>query len=106
MWNWIKEYFYQNFISWDQDINAKLGGSADETMSSRCYRLNHIRTYRVLEVCVNFVFGFWQGPDHCKHAYQKEILGRQLPTRFYDRAIAMNIQFDKDHLGPDIRMPE
>jgi hypothetical protein len=100
------EYIYQVFIGVDQLVNTLLGGSADETMSSRCYRLNHIRAYYTLETCVNALFYVFQGPDHCEHAYEKEILGRQLPTKFYDEAVAMNIQFDKDHLGPDIRLPE
>lgn len=106
MGNWIKEYIYQNFIALDQSVNVILAGSADETMSSRCYRLNHIRTYRILELIVNVMFRPFQGPDHCLHAYEKEVLGRQLPTKFYDDAIEMNLQYDKDHLGANIRMPE
>ena len=105
MWAWVKEYVYQNFISLDQSVNTLLGGSADETMSSRCYRLNHIAVYHVLETCINALFYFFQGPDHCCHAYMKEVLGRQLPTKFYDLAIEMNLQYDKDNLGPDIKLP-
>lgn len=105
MWNLVKEWFYQVFIGLDQFVNTLLDGSADETMSSRCFRLNHIPTYRALEICVNILFRPFQGPDHCEHAYIKEILGRQLPSKFYDDAIAMNIQYDKDHLGANIEMP-
>jgi hypothetical protein len=105
MWTTIKEYIYQNVVSWDQDINAKFGGSADETLSSRCFRLNHIRTYRALELFVNVIFRPFQGKNHCENAYIKEVLGRQYPTKFYDDAIAMNLKYDQDHLGPDIEMP-
>jgi hypothetical protein len=106
MWAGFKEWIYQNFISLDQSVNTLLGGSADETMSSRCYRLDHIPTYRILEAIVNVIFYPFQGPDHCTHAYQKEILGRQLPTKFYDLAIEMNLQYDKDKLGPHIELPQ
>lgn len=105
MWAWFKEYVYQNFIALDQSVNVILDGSADETMSSRCYRLNHKAAYRILEKIVNAVFLPFQGPDHCKHAYMKEVLGRQLPTKFYDDAIEMNLQYDKNNLGPNITLP-
>jgi hypothetical protein len=106
MWAWLKEYVYQNSIALDQSVNVLLDGSADETMSSRCYRLNHIRTYRILELCVNVLFRPFQGPDHCRHAYEKEILGRQLPSKFYDDAIEMNLRFDAAKLGPNIELPQ
>jgi len=106
MWRLFKEWVYQVTIALDQQANAILGGSADETMSSRCFRLDHIPTYRVLEKMVNVLFRPFQGPDHCKHAYMKEVLGRQLPTKFYDDAIEMNLRYDKDKLGPNIEMPK
>jgi hypothetical protein len=102
----FNEWVYQVAIGVDQQINALLGGSADETMSSRCFRLNHIRTYRVLELGVNALFHPFQGPDHCEHAYMKEVFGRQVPEEFYKRAFAMNIEMDKNKLGPNIEMPQ
>ena len=106
MWRLFKEWIYQVTIAFDQQINTFVGGSADETMSCRCFRLNHIRTYRVLESIINVGFSPFQGPDHCKHAYLKEVLGRQLPYKFYDLAIAMNIQYDKDKLGDLVEIPK
>jgi hypothetical protein len=106
MWRLFKEWVYQVTIALDQQANAILGGSADETMSSRCFRLDHIPTYRVLEKMVNVLFRPFQGPDHCKHAYEKEVLGRQLPYKFYDLAIEMNLQYDKDKLGDKVEVPE
>jgi hypothetical protein len=102
----IKEWIYQNFISLDQTVNSFLGGSADETMSSRCFRLNHIKTYSILEKIVNFIFYPFQGPDHCKHAYEKEVLGRQYPYRFYTLALEMNLRYDNEKLGNKIEMPD
>lgn len=101
-----EEWVYQVSIGVDQLANALLGGSADETMSSRCYRLNHIRTYRVLEIGINILFLPFQGTDHCQHAYIKEILGRQVPEEFYKRAFEMNLEMDKNKLGPNIEMPQ
>ena len=102
MW---KEWLYQVFIGLDQFVNTLLMGSADETISSRCFRLNHIRAYRAAEIFVNVLFFPFQGPGHCRNAYIKEILGRQLPYEFYDLAVAMNIQYDKDKLGDLVEMP-
>jgi hypothetical protein len=104
-WPWLKEYAYQNFIAWDQLLNVMLGGSADETMSSRCYRMRFIPAYDVLQKGINILFYPLQGPDHCQRAYTKEILGRQEPQRFYEDAIRMNIAFDAARLGPNIVMP-
>lgn len=107
MWAWIREYIYQNAISLlDQSLNTILGGSADETISSRCYRTRFIPFFNRLRIIIDFCFYPFQGPDHCMHAYIKEILGRQLPQRFYEDAIRMNIAFDAKRLGPNIEMPK
>ncbi len=105
-WNIFKEWVYQVTIALDQGVNTLLGGSADETMSCRCFRLDHILTYRILETGINGMFFIFQGPHHCRHAYMKEILGRQLPYRFYDLAIEMNLQYDKDKLGDKVELPQ
>ena len=100
----MKEWVYQVFIALDQLANTLLNGSADETISSRCFRLNHIRAYRVAEIFVNCLFFPFQGWDHCRNAYIKEVLGRQLPYEFYDLAVQMNIQHDKDRLGDRVQI--
>ena len=102
----MKEWLYQVFIGLDQFVNTLLNGSADETISSRCYRLNHIKAYRLGEIFVNALFFLFQGPDHCRNAYIKEVLGRQLPYEFYDLALEMNIQYDNAKLGDKIEMPK
>lgn len=104
-WPWLKEYYYQNFIGWDQLGNVIFNGSADETLSSRCYRTRFIPRYNMLRIIIDTLFYPFQGPDHCMHAYEKEVLGRQLPNRFYDEAHAMNLRMDENKLGPNIEMP-
>lgn len=106
-WAWFREYVYQNFIGWDQLVNVMANGSADETFSSRCYRTRFIPLFNRIRIVVDFVFQYvlLQGPEHCEHAYIKEVLGRQLPQRFYEDAIRMNIAFDAARLGPNIEMP-
>lgn len=106
MLSYVREYLYQVFIALDQMVNVLTGGSADETMSSRCYRMRFIPFYDGLQKAINVMFYPLQGSDHCMHAYLKEILGRQLPQRFYEDAIRMNIAFDAAHLGPNIVMPQ
>lgn len=105
-WAWFKEYFYQNFIAVDQMVNVWLDGSADETFSSRCYRTRFIPFFNTLRIIIDFCFRPLQGPNHCENAYKKEVLGRQLPQRFYEDAIRMNIAFDAARLGPNIVMPK
>lgn len=104
-WPWLREYCYQNFISVDQMVNTWFNGSADETFSSRCYRTRFIPFYNRMRIIIDAMFYPFQGPNHCENAYIKEVLGRQLPQRFYEDAIRMNIAFDDKHLGPDIVLP-
>lgn len=85
---WV-QYPQQLFIAVDQLINAIIppwGGTlsyADETLSARAYR-----AYRDGDLFgkltmkpINLLF-FWQGPDHCKRAYLKEIARQNLPPEY------------------------
>lgn len=94
MWFDFKEYVYQVTIALDQLINALTGGTADETISSRCFRLNHEKAYRYAEIFINLLFLPFQGFNHCEKAYIKEVTGRHLPTKFFDLAYEMNLEFD------------
>jgi hypothetical protein len=92
VWAPIKEQLYQIFIWIDQGLNVfPLMGSADETMSSRCFRMNHIPAYRRLEILVNALFRPLQGPEHCRNAYIKEVRRRQFPRDFLKKAVEMGI---------------
>jgi hypothetical protein len=75
-----REWLYQNLIALDQQINTLFNGKADETISARCYRCNDRNPYKWMEKCINWLYKPLQGPDHCKHAYEKEFNGRQRPA--------------------------
>jgi hypothetical protein len=68
----------QTLIAIDQLINAVLGGWADETLSSRAWRLRVKRpwVYRTIDCLF-----FWD-PNHCYNSYQSEVQRRQLPPQF------------------------
>lgn len=73
MWNRIK----QVLIALDQLLNTLLKGYADETLSSRAYRLRVERGRVWPERIINAVFFF--DDNHCEESYQSEIQRRQLP---------------------------
>ena len=65
-------------IAVDQCFNALLGGWADETFSSRCYRCrNDSKKWWYAYKAVNHIF-FWMA-DHCQSAYHSEVIRRNSP---------------------------
>ncbi|TCJ96124.1 hypothetical protein EV694_1675 [Volucribacter psittacicida] len=79
-----KKWGYHVLIAVDQLINALTGGGADETFSSRCYRgailaKNPKKRWRFWYGFVNKLFF---DPNHCKTAYESEVLRRQYPADF------------------------
>lgn len=82
-------YPQQVFIAADQLLNAVIppwGGTlsyADETLSARCYRAHRDGKLfgKLLMPPINLLF-FWQGPGHCKNAWQKELDRRSLPPEY------------------------
>ena len=75
----LKFHFWQLLISLDQLVNVIFGGWADETMSSRLYRLDQDgRFWGVLfRPIVDTIF-FFQ-PMHCAQAFESERDGDQEP---------------------------
>lgn len=76
----MRHWAYQVFIACDQLLNALLGGYGDETLSSYSYRLDRDgkpwgRFWRPI---IDALF-FWQGPEHCRKAYEKERQRIHLP---------------------------
>lgn len=67
----------QVLIAVDQLGNALLGGWADETLSSRCWRLRHRQPYAALRAVIDGLF-FWQ-QDHCRQSFESERLRLQAP---------------------------
>ncbi|XWY20033.1 DNA helicase UvrD [Bisgaard Taxon 45] len=83
----MRNYFFHLAVAFDQLFNTLLGGAADETLSSRTYRgavlsADPKRRWRVLHKIINGLF-FWD-KDHCKGAYDSEVLRRQFPKSFQD----------------------
>ena len=75
----LKFYFWQLLIAVDQLFNAIFGGWADETMSSRLYRLDTDGRFWgiLLRPVVDFIFYF--EPNHCYQAFLSERDGTQEP---------------------------
>ncbi len=67
----------QILIALDQLINALHGGWADETISSRAWRLRHRWPYRAYVRAIDAMF-FWQA-SHCKASYTAERERAHLP---------------------------
>ncbi len=81
----IKHGLYQLFIAIDQLLNVLTSPFssetwADETLSSRCGRLNHRYPYKVFEVVIDVLF-YWQSwsMGHCVRAYKGELARYQSP---------------------------
>lgn len=81
----IKGWLYQLFIACDQLLNVLItpfhgGAYADETMSSRAYRMDRDGKPwgRLLRPAVDLLFR-WQTKEHCRLAYEKERKRIQLP---------------------------
>lgn len=91
--NWkLKHNLLQTLIALDQLIrcligliacffNPKVTVWADETMSAYCYRKNEIWYVKILEVLVNVIMLPFERFkwDHCKRAYESEIIRQQSP---------------------------
>ena len=52
---------------------------ADETLSSRCGRLGHRYPYKFWLAIIDFYFEPFQGPNHCRNAYEKEMTRYHFP---------------------------
>jgi hypothetical protein len=68
----------QILIALDQLVNTVLGGWADETLSSRAWRLR-FKTPWIYKT-IDSVF-FWD-TNHCEKSYVSERERRQLPPQF------------------------
>lgn len=64
-------------VAFDQLVNTLLGGYADETMSSRCWRLRVRQPYKFLRPIIDSIF-FWQ-KDHCEQSFKSELARKYQP---------------------------
>lgn len=80
----LKWWGYHVLIGLDQFFNAILGGAADETFSSRCYRgaILEKQPKKRWRVWYRLVNGLFFDKNHCKTAYESEVYRRQYPKDF------------------------
>ena len=65
----------QTLIAIDQLVNAVLGGYADETLSSRAWRMREKRPwlYKTIDII------FWFDRNHCYESFNSERIRSQSP---------------------------
>jgi hypothetical protein len=81
-----RRYIIQVLVSIDQSLNAMLGGWADETISSRAYRMQAgSRGWALARAAIDRLF-FWQR-EHCLMAHTAERLRIQSPPEFRPAAL-------------------
>ena len=81
-WQLLRAWTEQMLIALDQQLNAILGGMADETLSARAHRMLE-KKHRYWGWAANFIdFIFFWEKNHCFMAYQYEIRRRQLPEAY------------------------
>jgi len=72
-------------ISFDQLVNAILGGWADETLSSRAWRCSNFSLrWKLLRISIDAMF-FFQ-PDHCRQSFEWERDRKDLPIVFRSKS--------------------
>jgi hypothetical protein len=90
-WERWKQYPVQTLLALDQLANALIPpfftlSYADETLSARTYRA--ARRGRIVGRTVMPVIDLmfrWQGPEHCRMAYVKEMERRNLPPEYREK---------------------
>ena len=78
----IRHYLWQLVIGFDQLINAALGGWADETFSARCWRRRGRCFWNILRCLLDLAFRPFDGPNHCRQAYENELARRHSPRAY------------------------
>lgn len=75
-------YWLNLFVAIDQLLNALLGGSCDESLSSRAYRTDRDGKAfgKFFRPVIDTIF-FWQD-RHCYQAYLAEVQRRQYSKNF------------------------
>lgn len=75
-------YLKQVLLGIDQLFNTLTGGYADETLSSRVWRLENKGKLsgKIFRPLIDFLFFFQE--EHCYNSFLAEIQRRQLPREF------------------------
>lgn len=76
-------YIIRTLLAIDQLLNVVIcNGSPDETMSAASYRMHRDgRFWGFMMPVIDLMF-WWQGPNHCKNAYLKELERTQYPAEY------------------------
>lgn len=83
--NLLKHFIVNVGIWLTQTLNVWLFlGYADESVSSRCWRLRAYHGWAQLRSVVDFVARFFGQENHCHAAYVAELQRRQYPPDFRD----------------------
>lgn len=79
-------YFLRVLLAIDQLLNVAIcNGEPDETMSSAVYRMERDgRFWGFMRPVIDRLF--WFQPNHCKKAYESELLRLQYAKEFQNRA--------------------
>lgn len=78
--NFLKHLALNVGIWITQTLNVWLFfGYADESVSSRCWRLRAYHGWSHLRFVVDLVFSFFGQQNHCQAAYMAELERRQFP---------------------------
>jgi hypothetical protein len=87
-------YWMNLLICVDQGLNSVLGGSCDETLSSRTHRrAQSSKPWATFEKIVNAVFFLdvdSQGRRHCELAYMVEMVGGHMPKAMIQQQIKLD----------------
>ena len=82
----IQFFIWQLLLALDQLVNVLFGGYADETMSSRAYRMSERYDAGLFgwrwRVCATLINGLFFDRHHCRDAYLSERDNLQLPPEF------------------------
>jgi len=65
----MKLYIFNLLVGIDQLCNCLLGGSPDETISSRCYKHSEHWAANLAVKLIDFLF-MWYEKDHCRKAFE------------------------------------
>lgn len=76
-----RSYWLGIFLAIDQFMNTVFFGYPDETISSRAFRCNDKKIWRIAEQFINTLFWFDTQGDikHCELAYYGEVVREHFP---------------------------
>lgn len=88
-------------IGIDQLVNTFFGGTPDETLSSRCFRLARINNQpsSIAEFAMKQIdkLFFWQ-KNHCYNAFLTELARKQLPSVYQNSSLLNMYHSELDKL--------